>query len=212
MTNQKKSNNLLENNKCFPWLPWTRQHWLRCICAKRNWCSSGCDIPVRPCSRCTFQTSNLIKITRLSWLNGFQIFGKYIYTFCLNFLYIISIFHFKKKHSKLQSIKKKQEIKLICNENRLETFHALVFIIHVFQMHINYCNYYFWYLYVWHPLPPTKDATRQGIKKETTWVQSKIRYFHLFIHLVLYIFTFIRMYFCDCIPIFFTIDIKKYKR
>lgn len=77
MTNPKKSNNLLENNKCFPWLPWTRQHWHRCICAKRNWCSSGCDIPVRPCLRCTSQTSNSTKTIRLSWSNGFQIFGEY---------------------------------------------------------------------------------------------------------------------------------------
>lgn len=81
MINPKKSNNLLENNKCFPWLPWTRQHWHRCICAKRNWCSSGCDIPVRPCSRCTSPTSNSTKTTRLSWSNGFQIFGKYHFSY-----------------------------------------------------------------------------------------------------------------------------------
>lgn len=78
MTNPKKSNNLLENNKCFPWLPWTRQHWHRCICAKRNWCSSGCVIPVQPCWKCTSQTSNSTKTIRLNWSNGFQIFGKYI--------------------------------------------------------------------------------------------------------------------------------------
>lgn len=72
------------------------------------------------------------------------------------------------------------------------------------QMHINYSNYYFWYLNVT-PFATNgiRNAIRQG-KRQTAWAQSRI--FDIFIYLLVWRFVFspsFKRYFCDCILILF---------